>query len=190
MAVGETLQSLRRIQPRPLGAQQRDRIALLTYFGMQPQYALGAGGGVHLDPIDIGGSEHHCGNHEKVDDPHVSFPSSRRRGWATRATQRRDAPAFRFARLPGVWLSARADWPIAQLDPLCPGVSSAAESSGRREPLPADVSILRLCGIAPPGSSWRCGLPANETRPRPGGRPASARAPPPTAPDAVRPVPG
>src|SRR3954462_11885855 len=117
MAGRATLYALRRIPPPPLGAQERDGIALLTDFGMQPQYALGAGGGVHLDPIDIGGSKHHCGNHEKVDDPHVSLPSSRRRGWATRATQRRDAPAFRFARLPGVWPSARADWPIAHLDP-------------------------------------------------------------------------
>src|SRR5437868_11112740 len=47
MTVGETLQSQRRIELGPFRAQHRDGVALFANFGMQPQHAFRAGGGVH-----------------------------------------------------------------------------------------------------------------------------------------------
>src|SRR5229473_184492 len=74
MAFGQTLQPQRRVKPGPLRAQYSDGVALLADLRMQPQHALGAGGGFHLDPIDVSGGEHQDADHEKMDDPHGQPP--------------------------------------------------------------------------------------------------------------------
>src|ERR1700674_5652734 len=74
MALNETLQPQRRVKLRPFRAQHRDGVALLANFRMQPLHALGAGGGVHLDPIDVSRGEHQSGDHEEVDGPHGQPP--------------------------------------------------------------------------------------------------------------------
>src|SRR5215210_8941488 len=120
MTLGETLQSLRRIQPRPFRAQYRDGVALLANFGMQPQYALGAGGGVHLDAIDVGGGEHHRGDHEEMDDAHAQPPliTSSRVGHLGNAAAGWAGASVRSAArsLP----SAPVDWPIPPLHQASP----------------------------------------------------------------------
>src|ERR1700676_3012278 len=87
MAFGETLQPQRRIEFGPFRAQHRDGVALLANFRMQPQHPLGAGGGFHLDPVDIGGGEHQYADHEEMDDPHGQPPliTSSRTGHAGNA---------------------------------------------------------------------------------------------------------
>src|ERR1700738_5178751 len=74
MAFGETLQPQRRVKLGPFRAQHRDGVALLADFRMQPQHALGAGGGFHLDSIDVSGGEHQGADYEEMDDPHGQPP--------------------------------------------------------------------------------------------------------------------
>src|ERR1700675_621159 len=74
MAFGKTLQPQRRIEFGPFRAQHRDGVALLANFRVQPQHPLGAGGGFHLDAVDIGGCEHQDADHEEMDDPHGQPP--------------------------------------------------------------------------------------------------------------------
>src|ERR1700687_5831503 len=74
MPFGETLQPLRRVKPGPFRTQHRDGVALLANFHVQPQHPLGAGGGVHLDAIDVSGGEHQGRDDEEVDEPHGQPP--------------------------------------------------------------------------------------------------------------------
>src|SRR5450631_1173608 len=99
MPFGEPLQPQWRVEPGPFGAQHRDGVALLADFRMQPQYALGAGGGFHLDPVDIGGGEHQHTDHEEVDDPHGQPPliTSARTGHAGNAAAACAAAVVRSA---------------------------------------------------------------------------------------------
>ena len=99
MAVGEALQPLRRIELGPFRAQAGDGVALLADFRMQPQHALGARGGFHLDAVDIGGGEHQRGDHEEMDDPHGQPPliTSSRTGHAGNAAAACAAASVRSA---------------------------------------------------------------------------------------------
>src|SRR5665213_2814205 len=54
--------------------EPRDGVALLADFRMQPQHPLGADGGFHLDPVDIGRGEHQGADHQEVDEPHGQPP--------------------------------------------------------------------------------------------------------------------
>src|SRR5882757_6596239 len=74
MPLGEALQPQRRVKPRPFRAQRRDGVALLAHFGIEPQHALGARGGLHLDAVDIGGGEYQHADDEEMDDPHDQPP--------------------------------------------------------------------------------------------------------------------
>src|SRR5258705_13402132 len=74
MPFGKALQPQRRVEPRPFGAQRRDGVALLAHFGVEPQHPLGAGGGLHLDAVDIGGGEYQHADDEEMDDPHDQPP--------------------------------------------------------------------------------------------------------------------
>src|SRR5258708_4257577 len=74
MAFGKTLQPQRRVKLGPFRAQHRDGVALLANLRLQPQHALGARRGIHLDPIDISGGEHQGTNDEEMDDPHGQPP--------------------------------------------------------------------------------------------------------------------
>src|SRR5450631_2097349 len=87
MAFSQTLQPQRRVKPGPFRTQHRNGVALLANFRMQPQHALGAGGGIHLDPIDVSRGEHQSGDDEEMDDPHDQPPliTSSRTGHAGKA---------------------------------------------------------------------------------------------------------
>ena len=74
MPFDQALQPLRRIELGPFRAQRGDGVALLANIGMQPQHPLGADGGFHLDPVDIGRGEHQDADHEDVEDPHDQPP--------------------------------------------------------------------------------------------------------------------
>src|ERR1700723_4020121 len=66
---------------------------------MQPQHALGAGGGFHLDPIDIGRGEHQDADHEEMEDAHGQPPliTSARTGHAGNAAAACAGAAVRSA---------------------------------------------------------------------------------------------
>src|SRR3984957_14014606 len=87
MPFGKPLQTQGRIELGPFRAQLRDGVALLAYFRMQPQRPLGAIGGFHFDPVDIGGGEHQDADHEEMEDPHGQPPliTSARTGHAGNA---------------------------------------------------------------------------------------------------------
>src|ERR1700739_3191950 len=87
MPSAEPLQAQRRVELGPFRSQLRDGVALLAYFRMQPQRPLGAIGGFHFDPVDIGGGEHQDADHEEMEDPHGQPPliTSARTGHAGNA---------------------------------------------------------------------------------------------------------
>src|SRR6516165_813589 len=99
MALGQALQAQGCVQPCPLCAQHGDGVALFADFLVQPQYALGAGGRLHLDAVDVGSSEHQRADYEQVDDPHDQPPliATESRGQAGKAALACAAAAVRSA---------------------------------------------------------------------------------------------
>src|SRR5580704_12065863 len=99
MPFGESLQAQGRVELCPFRAQLRDGVALLAYFRMQPQRPLGAIGGFHFDPVDIGGGEHQDADHEEMEDPHGQPPliTSARTGHADNAAAACAGAAVRSA---------------------------------------------------------------------------------------------
>src|SRR3954454_24903594 len=99
MPFHQALQPLRSIEPGPFRSQRCNSVTLFADVGMQPQHTLGAHGGFHLDPIDIGCGENQNADHEDVDDPHgqPTLMTSARTGHAGSSAAAKAGPAVRSA---------------------------------------------------------------------------------------------